>query len=101
MLSDFVWLKLHNRDWHDILFRNLKTWQRRLRNNSKMESVESDLLAKLENIFGFQYGKGKKYQDLGTKDFLDVYKIFFRIYDSAWLLNDEKPTGTVIKQIQR
>lgn len=64
-------------------------------------SVESELYFKLENIFGFHYGKGKKFHDLGTRDFLDVYKIFFRIYDSAWLLNEEKPTSAVIKQIQR
>ena len=66
-----------------------------------MESVESELLSKLENIFGFHFGKGKKYKDLGSREFLDVYKIFFRIYDSAWLLNDDKPTSSVVKQIYR
>lgn len=66
-----------------------------------MESVESELLKNLENQFGFQFGKGKKFQDLDTHDFFDVYKIFFRIYDSAWLLSDGKPKTTVLKQIQR
>lgn len=66
-----------------------------------MESVESELLKNLENLFGFQFGKGKKFQDLDTHDFLDVYKIFFRIYDSAWLLSDGKPKTFVLKQIQR
>ncbi|KZS17593.1 Uncharacterized protein APZ42_016452 [Daphnia magna] len=65
-----------------------------------MESVESELLKNLENLFGFQFGKGKKFQDLDTHDFLDVYKIFFRIYDSAWLLSDGKPKTSVLKQIQ-
>ncbi|KAI9558768.1 hypothetical protein GHT06_015557 [Daphnia sinensis] len=54
-----------------------------------MESVESELLKNLENLF-----------DLDTHDFLDVYKIFFRIYDSAWLLSDGKPKTSVLKQIQ-
>ncbi|XP_057368466.1 titin-like isoform X2 [Daphnia carinata] len=65
-----------------------------------MESVESELLKNLENLFGFQFGKGKKFRDLDTRDFLDVYKIFFRIYDSAWLLSDGKPKTSVLKQIQ-
>ncbi len=65
------------------------------------ESVERELLLKLENLFGFNFRKGAKFQELGSRDFLDVYKIFFRIYDSEWLLNDDKPSGPVLKQIQR
>ncbi|EFX79545.1 hypothetical protein DAPPUDRAFT_304496 [Daphnia pulex] len=63
-----------------------------------MDSVESELLKNLENLFGFHY-KGKKYQDLSTQDFIDVYKIFFRIYDTAWLLSDGKPQSVLLKQI--
>ena len=61
--------------------------------------VETSLLQKLQNL-GFNFGKGTKFQDLGTRDFLDVYKVFFRTYNSAWLLNDEKPLATVLKLIQ-
>lgn len=64
----------------------------------KMDSIESELLLKLVNVFGFNFKKS--YQDLTKPDFLDVYKLLLKCYDESWVLNADQPDPKNLKKIQ-
>lgn len=63
-----------------------------------MDSIESELLSKLVNVFSFNFKKN--YQDLTKSEFVDVYKLLLKCYDESWVLNADQPDKKHLKQIQ-
>ena len=65
-----------------------------------MDSVEYDVISKLNNTFLFNF-KMRSFAQFQTHDALNVYQFLFRVYDPSWILKDDKPTAIILKQIQK
>jgi len=61
--------------------------------------LELDIINKLNNFFSFNI-KVKCFQDLSSKEILDVYQFLLRVYDQSWIVNVDRSTATSLKQIQ-
>ena len=65
-----------------------------------MDSLELDIINKLNNFFSFNI-KVKCFQDLSSKEILDVYQFLLRVYDQSWIVNVDRSTASSLKQIQK
>lgn len=65
-----------------------------------MDSLELDLITKLNNFFMFNL-KVKCFKELSNKEILDVYQFLLRVYDQSWIVKLDKSTATSLKQIQK
>ena len=65
-----------------------------------MDSLELDVISKLNNLFSFNI-KVKSFHDFGHEEVLNVYQFLLRVYDPSWILNLDRPTANILKQIQK